>query len=303
MQLPPHVRRTIEEWAEEAGLAALRRASAAMTAAYREGCAPRLSARERVAAYLVTRMPATYAATYSALQQLPQMEIRSILDIGAGTGAASLAAQAFFPEARLTMVERDRAFAQAARLWFPDAEIRIEDVGRIPALPRHDLVIASYSAGEFGAAAIGNLWDAAGLALVVIEPGTPRGFALIRGIRDKLLGAGGHMAAPCPMGSACPIADPDWCHFAARVERSSWHRRVKGGELGYEDEKFSYVALTRAPVETAAARVVRRPQHQPGLIVLETCAPAGLQTRRITKRDRDAFRAARHAAWGGSWNR
>ena len=148
------------------------------------------------------------------------------------------------------------------------------------------------------ASAASRLWQAARVALVLIEPGTPRGFSLIRTVRAGLLAAGAHMLAPCPAGTACPVADPDWCHFAARVERSSLHRRVKGGELGYEDEKFSYVALARQAVEPPASRIVRRPRQQPGLIVLETCTPDGLQTVRVSKRDSERFRAARHAAWG-----
>src|SRR5664280_688181 len=99
---------------------------------------------------------------------------------------------------------------------------------------------------------------------VAIEPGTPKGFTLIRKIRAELLEAGARMVAPCPMEVPCPMADPDWCHFAARVERSSMHRRLKNAELGYEDEKFSYVAVAREPVEPAGARVIRRPRHHPG---------------------------------------
>jgi ribosomal protein RSM22 (predicted rRNA methylase) len=95
------------------------------------------------------------------------------------------------------------------------------------------------------------------------------------------------------------MAGGDWCHFAARVERSSLHRRLKGGELNYEDEKYSYVAFTREPYTPAAARVIRRPQHHPGWIELQVCAPAGLETRRVTKRDREAFHQARHVTWGG----
>jgi ribosomal protein RSM22 (predicted rRNA methylase) len=133
---------------------------------------------------------------------------------------------------------------------------------------------------------------------VLIEPGTPSGFSLIREVRGDLLAAGAHMVAPCPMATACPIADPDWCHFAARVERSSLHRRVKGGTLGHEDEKFSYVALARHAVDLPIARIVRHPQHRPGLIEIETCTADGLRSGRISKRDRERFRAARKAAWG-----
>jgi ribosomal protein RSM22 (predicted rRNA methylase) len=182
----------------------------------------------------------------------------------------------------------------------PEAEVRHEDLGRATSLPRHDLVIAAYSLGEIGAAAARRLWEAAEVALVVIEPGTPRGFALVRSVRDELVAKGAHVAAPCPTSGACPVVEPDWCHFGARVERSSLHRRVKGGELGYEDEKFSYVALTRSPVE-ASSRVVRRPQHQAGLIVLETCTAEGLRTERVGKRDKEGFRRARKAGWGDRW--
>jgi ribosomal protein RSM22 (predicted rRNA methylase) len=94
------------------------------------------------------------------------------------------------------------------------------------------------------------------------------------------------------------MAGADWCHFAARVERSSLHRRVKGGALGYEDEKYSYVALARQAVELPAARIIRHPQHQPGLVVLEICTAQGLRQRPVVKHDRERFRAARQAAWG-----
>jgi ribosomal protein RSM22 (predicted rRNA methylase) len=311
VQLPIAVRQQIEEQAEAVGFAALQRAAAALSDAYREGRAPRLGAAERTAAYLVTRMPATFAAAHAVLREVSARvgAIGSILDAGAGTGAASLAARAHFPHAAVTMVERDGAFAAAARQWLPDAaliaadiarlEVRPEHSGGVP-LPPHDLVIAAYSLGEFGAPLAARLWQAARVALVAIEPGTPRGFALIRQVRGELLAAGARMVAPCPAETACPMADPDWCHFAARVERSSLHRRAKGGELGYEDEKFSYVALARQPVDLPAARIIRHPQHRPGLIAIETCTPAGLRSERIARRDRERFRAARKAAWGSA---
>ena len=300
MQLPPVIRQRIEEYGDALGFSALERAASAISDAYREGRPARLSADERTAAYLVTRMPATYAAAHAVLREVSTRAggIASILDIGAGTGAASLAAREHFPNAAITLLERDGAFAGAAREFLPEAAVIANDIARVAQLPAHDLVIAAYSLGEFGADAAAKLWQAARIALVVIEPGTPRGFALIRGIRGDLLAAGARMIAPCPMETACPVTDPDWCHFAARVERSSLHRRVKGGELGYEDEKFSYVALARQPVELPEARIVRHPQHHPGLIEIAKCTPGGLSRERIFKRDRERFRAARKAAWG-----
>src|SRR4029077_10297031 len=52
VQLPPHVRRSIEERANATGFATLKRAALAMSDAYRDGRTPRLSAEERTAAYL-----------------------------------------------------------------------------------------------------------------------------------------------------------------------------------------------------------------------------------------------------------
>lgn len=301
MQLPPKVRNLIEARAEAVGFTALKTAAAEMSAAYREGKPSRVAEEERAAAYLVTRMPATYAAAYMVLEEVHERigDVAAILDAGAGTGAASLAARAFWPSARITMIERDRALADAAREILPDAEILLRDVKQIAPFPPADLILAAYSIGEFGETAAARMWQAAGKAFVAIEPGTPKGFALIRKLRDL----GGHIAAPCPGNVPCPIVEPDWCHFAARVERSSLHRRVKEGALGYEDEKFSYVVLSKQPVETAQARIIRRPEQQPGLIVLQTCTPEGFKTERVTKRDKDAFRAARHARWGDRYNR
>ncbi len=291
---------------DDIGFAAVKRAAAMLSDEYRDGGpASQVASTERVTAYLVTRMPATYAATRAALEQIVALlgdrAVESVLDIGAGTGAASLAAHELFPAARLTLMERDVAMLNAAREWLPDAAFVMHDAARAESMPPHDVVLASYSLGEMGARFAPRLWQAARVALVIVEPGTPKGFGFVREIRAKLLEAGAHMLAPCPAAGGCPMADPDWCHFAARVERSSLHRRMKAGSLGYEDEKFSYVAFAREPVTLPGARIVRHPQHQPGVILLETCTPSGLRSERATKRDRDLFRRARRAGWGDSW--
>jgi len=306
VQLPDYVRRMIEERAEAVGFRALKNAASAMSAAYRESRAARLPDPAHAAAYLVTRMPATFGAAHAVLcelrERLGARPISSVLDIGAGAGGASLAARECFPEARtITMVERDSALAAAARQWLPQAAITLEDVTHLKALPPHDLVIAAYSLGEIAEPLAARLWQAARVALAAIEPGTPRGYALILKVREELLAAGASMVAPCPAATPCPLAAPGWCHFAARVERSSVHRRIKDAALGYEDEKFSYIAVARQPVDLPVSRIIRRPRQRPGLIVLETCTPGGVRTVRAPRSDREAFRAARKASWGGAW--
>lgn len=305
--MPDSVRRLIEERADAIGFPALKRAASAMSDAYRSGDAAaiaRLPAAERTAAYLLTRMPATYAAALRVLSEvrarLGDRPVASVLDLGAGTGSASLAARQVFPQAGLTLLERDAACLGAARLWLPDATVLHADLARA-ALPPHDLVIAAYAAGELAGEHWGKFWQAARLVLVAIEPGTPAGYSLLLRMRESLLAEGAHMLAPCPAESECPLRTPDWCHFAARVERSSLHRRLKEADLGYEDEKFSYIALAREAAGMAQARILRRPRQEPGRISLELCTPAGVRGVQVHKRERDQFRAARQAEWGEEW--
>src|SRR2546430_2204535 len=57
----------------------------------------------------------------------------------------------------------------------------------------------------------------------------------------------------------CPLQRPDGCHFTQRLQRSRAHKQVKGAELPFEDEKFAYVALTRAQVAQRPSRVLAQP--------------------------------------------
>ena len=144
---------------------------------------------------------------------------------------------------------------------------------------------------------------ASGLVLV-LEPGTPRGYAAVLAARSRLTDAGWHLLAPCPQDGPCPVAarPGDWCHFAVRLDRSALHRRVKGGRLGHEDEKFSYVLASREPVTPAGGRVLRHPVTRKGLVQLEVCDSQGSTGRVVvTRRDPIAYRAARDATWGDPW--
>lgn len=147
-------------------------------------------------------------------------------------------------------------------------------------------------------------------AVVVVEPGTPDGYRRVLAARQQLVDAGFEVLAPCPHSAACPMeGTADWCHFAARVQRSALHRRVKGGELGHEDEKFSYVAAVRpggtagtGAAARAAARVVRHPQLRKGLVLLELCTTGeGLARTTVSKRQGPRYRAARDVRWGDAW--
>ena len=107
------------------------------------------------------------------------------------------------------------------------------------------------------------------------------------------------MAAPCPHALACPMVGGDWCHFAARLERTALHRKLKGGSLGYEDEKFSYVAFSKEVVELPPSRILSEPARHSGHVSLKLCTKAeGLQQPIISKKQGELYKQSRKAAWG-----
>ncbi|MFC8781380.1 small ribosomal subunit Rsm22 family protein [Streptomyces nigra] len=278
---------------------------------------PILRDRADVAAYAAYRMPATYAAVRAALEAfartVPGWAPERHLDVGGGTGAATWAVGATWPGSReVTVLDWaepalavGREIAEAAPA-LRDTRWRRARIGAGLSLDTADLVTVSYVLNELTAADRSTLVDTvAGAAqtVVIVEPGTPDGYARIIEARDRLIGAGFRIAAPCPHSAACPIVPgTDWCHFSARVSRSSLHRQIKGGSLAYEDEKFSYVAATRLPAAPAPARVVRKPQIRKGQVLLDLCeTEPGLRRTTVTKRHGDLYRAARDTDWGDAW--
>jgi ribosomal protein RSM22 (predicted rRNA methylase) len=299
--------------APAAGTARLQDAAAVLTNAYRSGRPPGevLGTPLAARAYAAYRMPATFAAVRAALRAT-DLAPETLLDLGGGTGAAVWAAAAVFPslrEAHVVDGSTDAlALGRAVAERAPAAVVRAATWthGRWPVpLPAADLVTMSYFLGELPApdaalaAAIGSA-----PAVAVIEPGTPAGFRTVLAARDALVGAGWTIAAPCPHDGTCPWAGdgPDWCHFAARVPRSVRHRQVKGGTLGWEDEKFGYVVATRDPAAKARGRIVRHPYRRKGLVELTVCqADPGVRPVTVSKRQGADYRAARDAGWGDRW--
>ncbi|MGW7570178.1 small ribosomal subunit Rsm22 family protein [Streptomyces tendae] len=279
--------------------------------------APILRDRADVVAYAAYRMPATFAAVRSALTAfaaaVPDWVPGSHVDVGGGTGAATWAVSDTWggtrPVTVLDWAEPALALGREIAASLPALrEVRWQRsrIGAALDIEGADLVTVSYVLNELTGSDRAALVDAAAgaaRAVVIVEAGTPAGYARVIEARDRLIAAGFRVAAPCPHSAACPIVPgTDWCHFAARVSRSSLHRQVKSGSLAYEDEKFSCVAATRLPAEPAASRVVRRPQIRKGQVLLDLCEPdEQLRRRTVTKRHGDLYKAARDAAWGDSW--
>lgn len=319
--LTSQLRQAIEQETARRHLPSLSRAAVELSEKYR---AQRPASGDFIAsethrlAYVAVRLPATFAAVRAVFAEVrrltPEGRITSLLDLGAGPGAAGWAAMEVFEELReITLVEREegwirmgRALARAGgNALLENADWVRADLGAAGTFPAHDLVVASYALGEMerkvSREVLKAAWSAARAALVVVEPGTTAGFGLIRLLREDLIGLGGRLIAPCPHQGACPIPAGDWCHFSQRVDRSPLHRRLKAGALGYEDEKFSYVAASKGPVQPVRARVLRHPLRRSGHAQLLLCAGEGIQTVTVTRSDKEAWRRARKTDWGDAW--
>ena len=74
--------------------------------------------------------------------------------------------------------------------------------------------------------------------------------------------------------------------------------QLKGAELPFEDEKFSYVALTRKPVVSRPARVLAQPVLSKIEVTAKLCTARGLEIARVPRRDKVAYARARRWRWG-----
>ena len=322
MRLPPYLMEAVQAESNQVERRRLVQAVEQLSKRYkaREHSSPAVSNDVQRAAYLCVRLPATYAASRRVFAELrrrsPETGVAGILDLGAGPGTALFAAGEEFPGLRqATLLEVDDRWIALGRNiagGSPLAAVRQaqwlkQDLRSGFSCDSHDLVVISYALGELSAAAaeavIRKAWACAQKFLVVIEPGTPRGFSAVNAARSLLIAGGAQVVAPCPHRSACPMAAAgDWCHFSQRLERSSQHREVKGGVLGYEDEKFSYLVAGRRSEAESPARILRHPGRHSGHIELQLCMPAGNMERVIvTRSQKQAYKRARQAEWGDVW--
>jgi ribosomal protein RSM22 (predicted rRNA methylase) len=266
-------------------------------------------------AYAVARMPATYAAVTASLNALcelrPDFAPASLLDVGAGPGTASWAAAETFASLRgFALLDANSALrALALELCHDSTRLRgmtyHRGEARAAALAdaaQADLVVASYMIGEIGdaerSALAEQLWAKARDTLLIVEPGTPAGHARVIALRAQLIASGAHVAAPCPHDRACPLQAPDWCHFTQRLPRLRAHMQLKGAELPFEDEKFSYVALTRTPVARHPARVLAQPVVSKVEVAAKLCTADGLRIAKVPHRDKTTYARARRWRWG-----
>lgn len=317
--LAADLRRALDDLAPTGGLDVVARDVERLSTTYRRGGAaasPILNDASAAVAYAAYRVPATFAAARAVLGRtrhlLPSWRPRAQLDLGGGVGAAVWAAAEVFDsiESATVVDYSGSALALGQQLALNAGEL--PDIlwqngsvltGRVQSA---DLLTLSYLLGELSESDSAAVVDRAlGVAsvLVVIEPGTPAGYHRMLAVRDRVHGRGWRVVAPCPHELACPLAGSDWCHFSVRLPRSPLHRRTKGGERGYEDEKYSYLVAARdLDVGPTAGRILRHPLKRKGLVQLQVCQRDGIAAPRVVSRRQGLlYRAARQAEWGDGW--
>ncbi len=306
----------LRELADTIPQSRLMAASEALSRRYRaakEGGSLRIAGDDEAAAYAIARMPATAAALTVAVDEaLSRVTARpsTVLDLGSGPGTTAFVLAEHMPETSLTLVEEHAAMQRlGTRLMghLPGSAIAWHKADLLRADLPADWIIASYALGEIAEdrrrALMLRLYRQAQQLIILVEPGTPRGFEAIRSARETLLACGGEIVAPCPHGGDCPMTDENWCHFSIRLNRLKAHRIAKSGDRSFEDEPFSYCIIAKPGLAPRPAqnRVLRVPYSAKSGIKLTLCTADGSKEQFIPARDKAMVRANRHIAWGDAF--
>ena len=295
---------------------------------------------DQLLGYAALIMPATYAqlrgALAAAAARTPDWSPTTLLDLGSGPGTALWAATAQWPTLRaLTAWEREPAAialgrelarssqspAVRATAW-ERIDLRVLDQrpttndqrrrtstpiphppSRIPQ-QTYDLVILGHVLNELDPGAqvsvVAAAWRLTGGMLLIVEPGTPESFTVVRTARDALLAAGAHTIAPCAHDRPCPL-ERDWCHFPQRLKRPDFQRRARGGPSEWEDAKFAYAAMARFPPDAPIwGRVIREPTSNKAYAETTISSREGVARYRALKRHRETFRLLKDLEWGAA---
>jgi ribosomal protein RSM22 (predicted rRNA methylase) len=314
MDLPQRLRQAVEEALEHTPRTDLAKASELLSSRYRSEIKDgqfHLSDDLAARAYLATRLPATYAAVSACLAAIakvkPDFSPKSLLDVGSGPGTVMWAASEQWSSLEQAVLLEASPIIRAwgEKLGSPINDVRwlTADANSDFEATPSDLVTTAYVLNELGekarATLIERLWSLTRDTFLIVEPGTPAGWERILKARAQLINAGAFIIAPCPHHEKCPLVAPDWCHFSQRVARSRLHRQAKSAEVGWEDEKYSYLAVSRTPGIQVEARVLGTPRTRSGLVQLKLCKQDGTaKEQTVSKREGELFKTARRVNWG-----
>ncbi len=272
-----------------------------------------VTSKKEAVAYALSRMPATYESVLDCLEKVFEnnsFDISSVLDVGAGTGAATWALYNFFDNKNYSCFEREEEMIKIGKELMKKSELaditewKCFDAINNSINDKYDLVVVSYMINELPKDQIKNtvekLWKATDKILLIIEPGTPNGYSNIKQIRSLLSKNGAKIIAPCPHGEKCPLPENDWCQFTCRVQRSKIHKILKDGDSPFEDEKYSYIALSKLDCESSDNRILRHPIINKGYSEYKVCSKEGIKNVKLSKKDGTKYKEAKKKSAGDS---
>ncbi len=251
------------------------------------------------ALYMIARGSSVLGVMERIIRQNPDVfnDVGSVVDFGGGPGTFLFALSKFKTLNKYINVERSAALIGVMNVLveeFLSSSIPYPHVDSISCdylkmgpqdVPTNDLCVFSYSLCECEnpLVNISGLVENSNMVLV-IEPGTPAGFNNIIQARDKLIEEGFSDIAPCTASNGfCPLRDhgSDWCHFIVRLDRSRIQKHLKKGVLGYEDEKYSYLLMSKSPIHSPARlrrsggdgkRIISRPDATKHSVSFDICS-------------------------------
>jgi ribosomal protein RSM22 (predicted rRNA methylase) len=299
-------------------------------------------------AYLNSRMPYTYHVakriSLELSKRLPDFKPNSVLDYGAGLGSSIWAAHDVYTDAnRLAAVEPNRDMRRLGRFLTSVSKLNkeilwLESLTMVPGTGtergKFDLIFLSYVLQELPTAKLrlmlldtlfSRLQENG--VLVVIEPGSPKGFRFINDLREWVIAKSRDEAsiiAPCPHHMQCPLAakKDDWCHFSQlsyKWDKSILPRPSKEKQLN--NEKFCYLAIKKGKTanviyndenettndaeksffwERLLRPVIKKHQHS----ILDMCTTQGRFERRIVAKSHGTiggYKTSKKLNWGDLW--
>ncbi len=227
-----------------------------------------------------------------------------LLDWGCGTGIASRAFLASFPNTRSVQFHdrspAARRFASARLLEsFPSVTADLS-----PPDATGKTVLLSHVLNELPARAVQQLITLLrnAAAVVWVESGTHATSRLLSEARASLLPSGFEPVAPCPHSGPCPMLAPKnarhWCHHFAQpppaaFQDARWEQFRRELGIDLRSLPYSFVVLQR-PAQTPAQRpeetpfrhrLIGKPREFKGHDKVLTCQEEGLTEWMLQKRD------------------
>lgn len=204
---------------------------------------------------------------------------------------------------------------------------------------KFDMVILGYVLQEISSAkgrllVLEALWQRVrdGGVLIVVEPGSPKGFRYVNSVRDWVIAKDRSQAsiiAPCPHHGQCPMAKhPDlWCHFSTltqKIPNTVFPKRPAEPDIVNEkysyliiqkntitpNQEFSDISQAKTPLQKSYfwPRVIRPAIGKHKHVILDLCTKdsgkAGQLQRRVIAKSHGlegGYRMAKKAKWGDLW--